>query len=204
MGNLNRICELCHSSWQCQILNLLSVARYRTYILMDNSHICFQWAMTGTPMMIFFSFSDLSVVNPGLLSFLFAWNISFHSLILVCVYVLSFQWVSWKQHIDGFCILFNQPSYVFWLKHLVQWHLKWLLIGMLSFPICYLFSGFVVLLCSYSFGLFYRGLMISSLVIWWHGILCSSLSNFCISIVVFDLWSLWCSYMLTYNCVYLF
>ena len=35
----NHICDLCGSSEQCQILNPLSEARDRTYILMDTSQI---------------------------------------------------------------------------------------------------------------------------------------------------------------------
>ena len=33
--DLSRICDLHHSSWQCRILNPVSEARDRTYILMD-------------------------------------------------------------------------------------------------------------------------------------------------------------------------
>jgi len=49
MLDLSRICNLHHSSWQCQILNPLSEARDRTHNLMVASRICFCWAMTGTP-----------------------------------------------------------------------------------------------------------------------------------------------------------
>ena len=34
-----------------------------------------------------------------------------------------------EQHNDGSSFLFSQPSYVFWLEHLVYWCLKLLLIG---------------------------------------------------------------------------
>ena len=37
----SRLCDLHHSSWQCQILNPLSKARDRTLILMDTSWICY-------------------------------------------------------------------------------------------------------------------------------------------------------------------
>ena len=37
----SHICELHHSSWQCQILNPLSKARDQTCNLMVPSHICF-------------------------------------------------------------------------------------------------------------------------------------------------------------------
>ena len=43
------ICSLHHSSWQCQILNLLSETKNRTCILMDPSQICFHWAKMVMP-----------------------------------------------------------------------------------------------------------------------------------------------------------
>jgi len=49
------ICDLDHSSWQCQILNPLSEARDQTRILMDTSWICFCCATTGTPDIAFFN-----------------------------------------------------------------------------------------------------------------------------------------------------
>ena len=39
--DLSRVCDLHHSSQWCQILNPLSKARNRTYVLMDTSQICF-------------------------------------------------------------------------------------------------------------------------------------------------------------------
>ena len=47
--DLSSICNLHHSSWQCQILNLLSKARDQTCILMDTSQVCYHWATMGTP-----------------------------------------------------------------------------------------------------------------------------------------------------------
>ena len=37
--DLSHICDLCHSSCQCQILNLLSGARDQTHIFMDTSQV---------------------------------------------------------------------------------------------------------------------------------------------------------------------
>ena len=45
----SHICNLYHSSLQHWILNPLSEARDRTFILMDTSQIRFCWATTGTP-----------------------------------------------------------------------------------------------------------------------------------------------------------
>ena len=39
MRDLSHVCDLHHSSQQCQILNPLSEARDRTYILMDTSQV---------------------------------------------------------------------------------------------------------------------------------------------------------------------
>ena len=47
------ICNLHHSSWQCQILNPLNKARDRTCFLMDMSQICFHCTTAGTPAIIF-------------------------------------------------------------------------------------------------------------------------------------------------------
>ena len=58
MTDLSCICDLHHSSQQCQILNPLSEARDWTCILMDTSQICFYWAMMGTPLLSF-SISEL-------------------------------------------------------------------------------------------------------------------------------------------------
>ena len=47
--DLNRICDLHHSSQQCQILNRLNKARDQTHSLMVPSQIRFPCARTGTP-----------------------------------------------------------------------------------------------------------------------------------------------------------
>ena len=45
----NCVCDIYHSSHQCQIINPLSEARDRACILMDASQIRFPWAPTRTP-----------------------------------------------------------------------------------------------------------------------------------------------------------
>ena len=47
--DLNHICHLHHSPWQCWIPNPLSKARDQTRILMDTSWICFCCATMRTP-----------------------------------------------------------------------------------------------------------------------------------------------------------
>ena len=45
----SHVCDLHHSSQQCQILNPLIEARDRTQILIDTSQVCYCWATMGTP-----------------------------------------------------------------------------------------------------------------------------------------------------------
>ena len=49
----SHICELYHSSWQCQIPEPLSEARDQTHILMDTSQIHFCCPTRGTPPLIY-------------------------------------------------------------------------------------------------------------------------------------------------------
>ena len=53
MRVLSHIWDLPHSSQQCQILNPLSGATDRTWILMDTSWVCYPWATIGTPISIY-------------------------------------------------------------------------------------------------------------------------------------------------------
>ena len=48
----SHICDLYHSSWQCQILNPLSEARHRTCNLMVPRQILFRCATVETPKML--------------------------------------------------------------------------------------------------------------------------------------------------------
>ena len=50
MPDPSRVCQLPHSSEQCQILNPLSKARDWTLVLLATSWICYLWAMMGTPL----------------------------------------------------------------------------------------------------------------------------------------------------------
>ena len=47
--HLSHVCDIHHSSWQCQISDSLGAARDRTIILMDASQISFHCATMGTP-----------------------------------------------------------------------------------------------------------------------------------------------------------
>ena len=51
--DLSNVWNLHRSSQQCQILNPLSEARDRTLILVDSSWVCYYWATTGVPTLIF-------------------------------------------------------------------------------------------------------------------------------------------------------
>ena len=51
--NLSHVCDLHHSSWQCQMLNSRSEAKDRTHKLTVASQIRFCCAMTGTPRMLY-------------------------------------------------------------------------------------------------------------------------------------------------------
>ena len=48
MPNLSHVCQLYHSSWQCQILNPLSKVRDQIHILMNTILVPFHWAIMGT------------------------------------------------------------------------------------------------------------------------------------------------------------
>ena len=50
MPNLSRVCELHHSSWQQWILNPLSEAQDRTYVLVDSSWVLKHGATRRPPM----------------------------------------------------------------------------------------------------------------------------------------------------------
>ena len=56
----SHICNLYHSSWQCQLLNPRSKAKDRTHNLMDISWVCDHWATTGTPRKLVFDSSVIS------------------------------------------------------------------------------------------------------------------------------------------------
>ena len=48
MWESSSICDLHHSSQQCQILNPLSESKDWTHIHMDTSQVCYHWATIGT------------------------------------------------------------------------------------------------------------------------------------------------------------
>ena len=63
MPDPSHVCDLHHSSWQCQILNPLSEARDRSHVLMDTNWFHYCWATRGTPIFFIlcqplFSFSN--------------------------------------------------------------------------------------------------------------------------------------------------
>ena len=65
-GDLSHICNLDHSSWQCQILNPLSKARDWTQVLVDTGGDHYRWAMKGIPWQVnHFIFSFITVPSPS-------------------------------------------------------------------------------------------------------------------------------------------
>ena len=58
VSDLSLIYNLHHSARQCWILNPLSKARGRTYILMVAGRICHHWAIMGTPLLSFLQQSN--------------------------------------------------------------------------------------------------------------------------------------------------
>ena len=56
--DLSCIFDLHHSSRQCQILNLLSKVRDRTYNLVVPSRICSRCTMMGTPRVLYLNFHE--------------------------------------------------------------------------------------------------------------------------------------------------
>ena len=67
----SRVCKLCHSSQQCQILNPLSKARESTRILMDTSKVCNPLSHNGNSLLFHFKchISSFSFRNPPHLSY---------------------------------------------------------------------------------------------------------------------------------------
>ena len=58
----SHVCNLHHSSWQCQIPDPLSKARDQSHILMNTSQIHFCCATTGTPG-LYFLISFINLLN---------------------------------------------------------------------------------------------------------------------------------------------
>ena len=61
----SRVCNVHHSSRQCQILSPRSEARDWTRVLMGTSWVCYCWAAKGTPNMISFFFFRAAPVAYG-------------------------------------------------------------------------------------------------------------------------------------------
>ena len=62
MPDLSHVCDLQHSSWQCQILNSLSEARDQTHNLVVPSQIHFCCTAMGTCYSLYYKvYSDINV-----------------------------------------------------------------------------------------------------------------------------------------------
>ena len=66
--DLNHICDLHHSSWQCWIPNPLSEARDQICILMDTGQICFHCTTMGTPNFPYLQDASYLGLGPTLMS----------------------------------------------------------------------------------------------------------------------------------------
>ena len=91
MPDPSHACDLHHSSRQHRIPNPLSEARDQTCILIDTIQICFCWAMTGTPVLLFLMLSWIRL------------SLFFFRCLIVCVqnatkcwfYILQLYWIHW-------------------------------------------------------------------------------------------------------------
>ena len=59
MQDLSQVCDLHHSSQQCQILNPLTEARDQTRILTDTSWFCYHWEMMQGQHFFFLNNTDM-------------------------------------------------------------------------------------------------------------------------------------------------
>ena len=76
--DLSHVCDLHHSSWQCQIHDPLSEARTWTCILMDTSQIHFRWAMKGTPSLLLLIREISAPFAPTGRNVIALWAVSMH------------------------------------------------------------------------------------------------------------------------------
>ena len=112
--NPSCICDLHHSSQQCQILNWVSEAKDGTRILMDSSWVWYHWATTGTPLSVILNL--LWVVSwPNDLfcrMFLMQWEIYLFCFFwMKCSVYVSFVYLVWLSlSLLIFCLIF--PSII--------------------------------------------------------------------------------------------
>jgi len=95
MQDQSLICDLCHSSWQCRILNPLGKARDWTSILMDTS-CCSHWAITEVPVGSFLITVSISIllIRSFIFSFLPGLVLENCIFLRICSFVLGcpFYW----------------------------------------------------------------------------------------------------------------
>ena len=61
--DMSHICDLHHSSQQCQILNPPGEARDRSLVLVDTGRVHYRWVTTGTPFNCFLIFSKIYILS---------------------------------------------------------------------------------------------------------------------------------------------
>ena len=99
---------------ECKILFL-----YRSFYNYVVSFFIFLHSLSLTSVL-----SNISIAIPPFLSFLFSWNVFFQLLTWNPYVSFALKWVSCKQDFMGSYFLPNLSLYVFWLEHLVHWHLR--------------------------------------------------------------------------------
>ena len=153
MPDPSHVCNIHHSSWQCQIFNPLIKGRDGTCILLDASQILFCWATTGTPIPSSVPFGNHKFVfqvceSVSIISLLISKILSkgflpsksrvklisqpsrFHGLVKLPV---SFQW-AYNLRITLSCLsstceklssFFDFPQNIVFVQSILSWH-DWL------------------------------------------------------------------------------
>ena len=77
-----------------------------------------------TAFVLKFILSEMSIATPAFFWSLFVWYIFFQPFTFSLYVSLGLRWVSCRQHIQGSCFLTHSASFVFWLGHSTDLHLR--------------------------------------------------------------------------------
>ena len=141
MWNPSHIFNLHHSSWQSQILNLLSGARDWTWVLMGISWVCYRWATKS------FSHAGLLWCLIVILICIFPDEVVLLFMCLFGIWIFSFVFCYW---VVGFFLLIYRSSLYTWYESFVTGlYCKYLFF---SYPFhsywCIMINGGLILICS--------------------------------------------------------